>query len=82
MAYTYHISKHSASSDGSLVDKGGNGDLAGADVHILERTERKVSATGIDDHELPGLDIVTCVALVHTNHGKINMIMHQYAYYG
>ena len=34
MAPTYHISKHSASSYGSLVDRGANGGLAGADVHV------------------------------------------------
>ena len=49
---------HSAYSYGSLVDRGPNGRLAGADVHGLERTGRKVSVTGIDDHELPGLDVV------------------------
>ena len=62
IASTYHISKHSASSYGSLVDRGANGGLAVADVHVLERTARKVSVTGIDDHELPRLDIVACVA--------------------
>ena len=82
IASTYHISKHSASSYGSFVDRGANGGLAGADFHVLERTVRKVSVTGIDDHELPGLDIVTCVALIQTNHGKVNMLMHEYAYYG
>ena len=82
MASTYHISKHSASSYGSLVDRRANGGLAGADVRVLERTGRKVSVTGIDDHELPGLDIVTCVALIQTNQCKVNMLMHEYAYYG
>ena len=82
MAYKYHISKHSTSSYGSLADRAANGGLAGADVHVLERTGRKVSVTGIDDHELPGLDIVTCVALIQTSHGKVNMLMHEYAYYG
>ena len=82
MASTYHISKHSASSYGSLVDRGANGGLAGAVIHVLERTGRKFSVTGIDDHELPGLDKVTCVALIQTNHGKVNMLMHVYAYYG
>ena len=38
MASTYHISKHSASSYGSLVDRRANGGLAGHDVHVLERT--------------------------------------------
>ena len=56
----------------SLVDRRAYGGFAGADVCILERTGRNVLVTGIDDHELPGLDIVTCVALVYINHGKIN----------
>ena len=82
MASIYHITKHSASTYGSLVDRGANGGLAGADVHVLEITDRIVSITGIDHHELPGLDIVTCAALIQTNHGKVNMLMHEYAYYG
>ena len=82
MASTYHISTHSASSYGSLVDRGANGGLAGSDVCVLERTGRKVSVTGIDDHELPGLDEVTCVELIQSNHGKVNILMHEYAYYG
>ena len=50
-------------------------------MRILERTGRTVSVTGIGNHELPGLDIVTCAALLHTNHGKVILIMHEYAYY-
>ena len=51
-------------------------------MRILERTGRTVSVTGIDNHELPGLDIVTCAALLHTNHGKVVLVMHEYACYG
>ena len=51
-------------------------------MRILERTGRTVSVTGIGNHELPGLDIVTCAALLHTNHGKVILIKHEYAYYG
>ena len=58
------------------------GGLAGSDVIILERTGRTVSVTGIGNHELPGLVIVTCPALLNTNHGKVILIMHEYAYYG
>ena len=61
---------------------GTNASLTVAGVHVLERTVRNISVTGIDDHELPGLYIVACVALIHTNHGKVTRIMHQYAYYG
>ena len=80
--HIYHVSKHSSSLYGSLIDRGANGGLAGSDVRILERTGRTVSVTGIGNHELPGLDIVTCAALLHTNHGKVVLIMHEYAYYG
>ena len=80
--HIYHVSKHSSSHYGSLIDRGANGGLAGSDVRILERTGRTVSVTGIDNHELPRLDIVTCAALLHTNHGKVVLIMHEYAYYG
>ena len=62
--HIYHVSKHSSSHYGSLIDRGANGGLAGSDVRILERTGRTVSVTGIDNHELPGLDIVTCAALL------------------
>ena len=76
------MSKHSSSQYGCLIDRGANGGLAGSDVRMLERTGRTVSVTGIDNHELLGLDIVTCAALLHTNHGKVVLIMHEYAYYG
>ena len=75
------MSKHSASHYGCLIDSGANGGLADSDVRILERTGRTVSVTGIGNHELPGLNIVTCAALLHTNHGKVILIMHKYAYY-
>ena len=52
MAFSYHISKHSASSYQSVVDSRAGGGLAGADVCSLERN------------------------------GKVNMLMHEYAYYG
>ena len=80
--HLYHVSKHSSSQYGSLIDRGANGGLAGSDMRILERTGQTVSVTGIGNHELPGLDIVTCAALLHTNHGKVILIMHEYAYYG
>ena len=76
------MSKHSSSHYGSLIDRGANGGLAGSAVRILERAGRTVSVTGIDNHELPQLDIVTCAALLHTNHGKVILIMHECAYYG
>ena len=80
--HIYHVSKCSSPHYGSFIDRGDNGGLAGSDVTILEWTGRTVSVTGIGNHELPGLDIVTCAALLNTNHSKVILIMHEYAFYG
>ena len=45
--HIYHVSKHSSSHYGSLIDRGTNGALAGSDVENLERTGRTVSVTVI-----------------------------------
>ena len=80
--FTYHIAQASQAKHGSLVDRGANGELAGSDVRILSRSSRKCTVTGIDSHELQGLDVVQCAALVETNHGIVNLIMNEYACYG
>ena len=77
--FTYHIAQASQAKHGSLVDRGANGGLAGSDVRILSRSSRKWTVTGIDSHELQGLDVVQCAALVETHHGIINLIMNEYA---
>ena len=51
-------------------------------MRILSRSYRKCTVTGIDSHELQGLDVVQCAALVETNHGIVNLIMNEYACYG
>ena len=50
--------------------------MAGSDVRLLSTSPRKCTVTGIDNHEIPGLDLVQWAALVQTNHGM------EYAYYG
>ena len=56
--------------------------MAGSDVRVLSTSSRRCTVTGIDNHEIPGLDLVQCAALVQTNHGIVNLIMNEYAYYG
>ena len=51
-------------------------------MRILSRSSRKCTVTGIDVHELQGLDVVQCAALVETNHDIANLIMNEYACYG
>ena len=70
--FTYHIAQASQAKHGSLVYRGANGGLAGSDVRILSRSSRKCTVTRIDSHELQGLDVVQCAALVETNHGIVN----------
>ena len=78
----YHIAQAEQAQHGSLVDRGANGGLAGSDVRVLCKSSRKCTVTGIDQHQINGLDIVQCAALVKTNHGYVNLIMNEYAYYG
>ena len=79
---TYHVAQANQTEHGSLVDRGANGGLAGSDVRVLSTSSRKCTVTGIDNHEIPGLDLVQCAGLVQTNHGIINLIMNEYAFYG
>ena len=79
---TYHVSQTKQAKHGSLVDRGANGGLPGSDVRILSTSSRKCTVTGIDNNEIPGLGLVQCAAMVQTNHGMVNPIMNEYAYYG
>ena len=56
--FTYHVAQASQAKHGSLVDRGANGGLAGSDVRSLSRSSRNSTVTGIDSHELQGLDVV------------------------
>ena len=78
----YHVAQAKQAQHGSLVDRGANGGLAGPDVRVLSKSSRKCTVTGIDQHQINDLDIVQCAALVNTNHGYVNLIMNEYAYYG
>ena len=40
-----------------LVDMGANGGLAGADMLIVQNTQRKIKIAGVDEHKLTGLDV-------------------------
>ena len=77
----YHVAQAKQAQHGSLVDRGANGGLAGSDVRILSKSSRNCTVTGIDQHQINGLDIVQSATLVKTNHGYVNLIMNEYAYY-
>jgi hypothetical protein len=69
-------------SPGALVDAGANGGFGGDDVYVLEWGDRKADVTGINDHKLEDLHIVTCLGKIMTTRGPAIAVMHQYAYHG
>ena len=76
----YNVAQAKQAQNGSLVDRGANGGLAGSDETILSKSSRKCTVTGIDQHQINSLDIVQCAVLVNTNHGYVNLIMNEYVY--
>ena len=68
----------------SLMDRGGNGGLFGADVRLLDYCEpaRYADVSGLANHTVKDLRIGTGAGMVVTQAGPIIIIMHQYAYYG
>ena len=79
---TYHVAQANQAMHQSFDDRRANGGLAGSDVRVLNTSPRQCTVIGINNHEIPGLDIVQCAALVNTNRGIVNLIMNEYAYYG
>ena len=79
----YVVSQAARAKISSLIDRGANGGLAGADCVVIEPTTRKVDITGIDNHQITNLPIVTAASLVETVDGdQIIVLMNQYAYLG
>ncbi len=55
----YDVSHDKASKHRSLMDQGANGGLADEDVCIINKTNHCVDVSGIDDHKVTDLPIVT-----------------------
>ena len=66
----YDVAQAKQDQHGSLVDRGANGGLLLSDVRVISKSFRKCTVTGIDQHQINGLDIVQCAALVNTNMGR------------
>ena len=79
---TYTVGKHHADKPGALIDRGANGGVAGADVHVIEMTHRAVNVQGVSDHQVTDLKIVTAGGVVQMQHGPVIAIFHQYAHLG
>ncbi|MEO1603375.1 MAG: hypothetical protein AAFU49_23535, partial [Pseudomonadota bacterium] len=79
---SYRITSGTTDHRLSLVDRGANGGLGGADVCLLETTNRSVDIVGIGDHTIDNCPVGTVAGVAHSQHGPVCLIMHQYAWHG
>ena len=80
--YKRYLFQHANHTNNQLVDRGANGGLAGSDMHVIYKTHRKINISGIDNHDVTGLDVVTAATLLNTSLGKVIGIFNEYAYLG
>ena len=78
----HYIFQHANHTNNQLVDRGANGGLAGSDMRVIYKTHCKINISGIDNHEVTGLDVVTAATLLNTSLGKVIGIFNEYAYLG
>ena len=78
----HYIFQHANHTNNQLVDCGANGGLAGSDRRVIYQTHRKINISGIDNHEVNGLDVVTAATLLNTSLGKVIGIFNEYAHLG
>ena len=78
----HYIFQHANHTNNQLVDRGANGGLAGSDMRVIYKTHRKINISGIDNHEVTGLDVVTAATLLNTSLGKVIGLFNEYAYLG
>ena len=78
----HYIFQHANHTNNQLVDRGANGGLAGSDMRVIYKTHRKINISGIDNHEVNGLDVVTAATLLNTSLGKVIGIFNEHAHLG
>ena len=78
----HYIFQHANHTNNQLVDRGANGGLAGSDMCVIYKTHRNINISGIDNHEVNGLDVVTAATLLNTFLGKVIGIFNEYAHLG
>ena len=78
----HYIFQHANHTNNQLVDRGANGGPAGSDMRVIYKTHRKINISGIDNHEVNGLDVVTAATLLNTSLGKVIGIFNEYAHLG
>ena len=77
-----YLFQHANHTNNQLVDHGANGSLAGSDMRVIHKPHRKINISGIENHEVTGLDAVTAATLLNTSLGKVIGIFNEYAHLG
>ena len=77
---SYSVSTIHTHTDGTLIDHGANGGIAGENLRVIARTDRSVDIYGIDNHQVRDLNIVTAGGVVTTQWGPTITIFHQMAH--
>jgi len=75
--YNVSASRRSIQQSSSLIDQGANGRIAGDNIRIIATTDRSVNVSGIDNHQLTDLKIVTASGVCPSNQGEVVVILHQ-----
>ena len=80
----YSVSNITMGSKGSLIDRGANGGLAGKDARIICSHDplRCIDVSGINNHKVQDLKIVTPGGVAPSKRGPVIIILHQYACLG
>ena len=79
---TYMVDKHHMDKPGSLIDRGANGGVAGANIRVFATTDRAVNVQGISEHQVTDLKIVSAGGVVQTQKGPVIAIFNQYVHIG
>jgi len=74
--YNVSASRFFIQQSSSLIDPGANGRIAGDNVRIITTTDRQVNVSGIDNHQLTNLKIVTACGVCPSNQDEVVVIVH------
>ena len=78
---TYHVNcRQTKRLWASLIDRGANGGIAGTDTRVIDVTNRTIDLSGIDDHTVRNLPIITAGGVVRSNKGDIILVLNEYAH--
>ena len=80
VAYSVNKKAWKGRKRGCLVDRGANGCIIGSDMTVVERTDKYIDLTGIEDHTVRELNIVQATCVVNTHLGEVILHIYQGAY--